>query len=94
MGPGPPPPPLENDKNIGFRSNTCPDPLNNHSLQASIQCWINFDAIQMVFRWRTDDGAKNPSYKKSKKKKKTRQSWTPSDKTFWIRACYQLYLDN
>ena len=30
MGSGPPPPPLKNYKNIGFLSNTGPDPLKNH----------------------------------------------------------------
>ena len=29
-GTGPPTPPLKNHKNIGFLSNTGPDPLNNH----------------------------------------------------------------
>ena len=40
---GPPPP--EKSQNIGFSSNTCPDPLKNRSCEASIQC-----------RWRADDG--------------------------------------
>ena len=31
--------PLKNHKNIGFSSNTGPDPLKNRSYQASIQCW-------------------------------------------------------
>ena len=29
---------LKNHKNIGFLSNTGPDPLKNHSYQARIQC--------------------------------------------------------
>ena len=33
-----PPPPLKNYQNIGFSSNTGPDPLKNRSYQASIQC--------------------------------------------------------
>ena len=46
-----------------------------------------FDAIQMVFRWRTDDGplievsgTNLSSSFKNKQRKKTRYSWTPSDK--------------
>ena len=35
--PPPPPPPLKNHINIGFSSNTGPDPLKNRSYQASIQ---------------------------------------------------------
>ena len=44
----------------------------------------------MAFRWQADDGqflvvfgSSLPHYLK-----KTRQSWTLSGKTFWIRACY------
>ena len=33
------PDPLENDKNIGFLSNTCPDPLKITKLPIQIQCW-------------------------------------------------------
>ena len=33
------PPPLKNHKNVGFLSNTGPDPLKSQSYQASIQCW-------------------------------------------------------
>ena len=36
---GPDPPPLKNHKNIGFLSNTGPDPLKKNSFQVSIQCW-------------------------------------------------------
>ena len=38
-GGGGPDPPLKNHKNIGFSSNTGPDPLKNRSGEASIQCW-------------------------------------------------------
>ena len=55
-----PPPPLKYHKNIGFSSNTGPDPLKNRSYQASIQCWaiIGTPAKRhlMAFRWRADDG--------------------------------------
>ena len=30
---------LENYKNIGFLSNTSPDPLKNHSYQSRVHCW-------------------------------------------------------
>ena len=44
--------------------------------------------FQMAFRWRADDGPfswyiDSPSLINYKK---TYQIWTPSDKTFWIRA--------
>ena len=35
--------PLKNHKNIGFSSNTGPDPLKNRSYQASIQSWATID---------------------------------------------------
>ena len=31
--------PTEKSQNVGFSSNTGPDPLKNRSYQASIQCW-------------------------------------------------------
>ena len=55
-----PPPPPEKSQNIGFSSNTCPDPLKNCSCEASIQCWdsIGMPAKRhlMAFGWRADDG--------------------------------------
>ena len=79
--------PLKNHINIGFSSNTGPDLLKNSSYmyQASIQCRtiIGTPAKRhlMEFRWRADGGSSLPS-----STKKSCQSWTPSDKTFWIRA--------
>ena len=35
-------PPLENHKNMGILSNTCPDPLKSQRYQSSIQCWAIF----------------------------------------------------
>ena len=67
-----PPPPTKNHKNIGFSSNTGPDPLKNHCYRASIQCW----AIIRTLAER----------RKKRKKEKRRQSLTPYDKTFWICA--------
>ena len=50
------PSPLKNHKNIGFSSNTGPDP----SYQASIQCWaitgMPVKRHLMAFYWRADDG--------------------------------------
>ena len=58
-GAGGPDPPPEKSQNIGFSSNTGPDPLKNHCYQASIQCWaiIGTPAKRhlMAFCWRTDD---------------------------------------
>ena len=64
---GPDPPPhththtQNNHKNIGFLSNTGPDPLKNHkatkpsfNVGPSLACQRN--AIQMAFRWQADDG--------------------------------------
>ena len=96
--------PLKNHKNIGFSSNIGLDPLKNGSYQASIQCWaITGPPAKrhlMVFCWRAEDGplivvlgSSLPSSTKKKKKKKKKnhcQSWTPSDKTFWIRSCDNL----
>ena len=57
----PDPPPPEKSQNIGFSSNTGPDPLKDSSYQASIQCWaiIGTSAKRhlMAFHRRADDGA-------------------------------------
>ena len=51
---------MKNHKNIGFPRNTGPDPLKNHSYQASIQYWaiIGRPAKRHLieFRWWADDG--------------------------------------
>ena len=75
---------LKNHKNIGFPSNTCPDPLKSHSYQASIQCWaiIGTPAKRnlVAFRWRADDspfivvlGSSLPPSNKTKNKKKKKK---------------------
>ena len=66
-----PPHPLKNKKNIGFLSNTVPDPLKNRkatkpalNFGPSSACQQNAFAIiglpvkrhLMAFRWRADDG--------------------------------------
>ena len=87
--------PLKNHKNIGFSSklNTGPDPLKNRSYQASIQCWAIIRTPGKrhltAFRWRADDGPLKVVLGSSlplSTIKKSCQSWTLSDKTFWIRA--------
>ena len=75
---------------------------NFQSYQASIQCWANTgppakrhlssSARQgnlMAFRWRAGDGPLLVVFGFSLPLKTLSdvQSWTPSDKTFWIRAC-------
>ena len=91
------PNPFENHNNIGLFGNIGPDPLKNCSYQASIRCLaiIGTPAKRhlMAFRWRADNGplivvlgSSLPSSTNKTKKRKRWQNWTPSDKTFWIRA--------
>ena len=82
-------PPLKNHKNIGFLSNTDPDPLENHKATKH---------HLHGFRWRADDGplivvfeSSLHSSTKNKQQQKRCQSWTPSDKTSWISA-FTLYI--
>ena len=84
--------PLKNHKNIGFLCNTGPDPLKNHkTAKQAFNVGPSFarqrNTIEMAFRWRANDGRLlvvfgSPTTNKNQKKK--RQSWTPSEKTFWI----------
>ena len=53
--------PLANHKNIGFFSNTGPDPLKNHiatnpAFNVGPSSARQRNAISMAFRWRVDDG--------------------------------------
>ena len=91
--------PLKTHKEVGFLSNTGPDPLkitklpsqhsmlghNRHASETPL------NGALLASRWW-------PVYSgiwilpplinlKTKTQKKQGQSWTPSDKTFWIRAC-------
>ena len=78
----------------------------SQSCQASIQCWAIIcmgpssarqrNSISMAFCWWADDGpllvvfgSSLPS-SSTKNTQKCCQSWTPSYKTFWIRACRTL----
>ena len=97
-----PPPPLKKYRNIGFPSNIDPDPLKIHKATKTAfnveSSWARQrNAISMAFHWWADDGpfivifgsSITSSTKKiiKKNKKKRYQIWTPSDITFWIRAC-------
>ena len=86
-GPDPtPPPPLKNHKNIGFLSNSGPDPLKNYeatepAFNVGLSSAPQPNAILMAFCWRADDGLLivvfghfHPS---STKKQPRCQSWTP-----------------
>ena len=61
-GPDPPPPQKKkNHKNIGFHSNTGPDPLKNHKatkpgFNAGPSSAKQGNANEMAFRWRPDGG--------------------------------------
>ena len=54
---GPIPPPLKNHKNIGFPSNTGPDPLKITKLPSQHSVLGHHPhASPMAFRWQADDG--------------------------------------
>ena len=53
--------PLQNHKNMGFRCNTGPDPLENHkatqpAFNVGTSSARQRNAILMAYRWRADDG--------------------------------------
>ena len=88
--------PLEKYKNIEFLSNTSADPVKIHkatkpalNVGPSSACQRN--AIKMAFRWRADGGTFLVLFVSALPlfpcQRKCYQSWTPSGKTFWIRAC-------
>ena len=92
---GPDPPPLKNYKNIGFLSNSGPDPLKNHNapepafnVGPSSVCQRNNHLRGISLR--ADDGPLivvfGSSHPSSTTLKKEHLSWAPSDKIFWIRA--------
>ena len=94
-GTGGPDPP-EKSQNIGFLSETGPDPLkitklpNQHSMLGHHRCW-------MVFRWRADDGpfivTFGSSIPSSTKKKKQQFFFSNSDKTSNLDPLRQNSLD-
>ena len=88
-----PTPPEKIHKNLGFLSNTGPDHLKNHKatkpeFNVGPLSARQRNAILMAFRWRPDDGPLILAFEFSLPHtlKKRCQSWTPSDKTFWILA--------
>ena len=93
-GQRPGPPPMKKHKYIGFLSNSGPDPLKNHKATKPAFNVAPSTARQrkMAFRWRADDGPLIVAFGSTLPHqvitiKKRYQSWTPSDKSFWIRAC-------
>ena len=76
---------LKITKNIGFLSNTGPDTLTNHKAIKPIS-----DGVSLVGRRLPAYGGTCiwilPLIKLKKNKQKQPQSWTPYDKTVWIRA--------
>ena len=86
---GPDPPPLESYKNIGFLSNTGLDPIKHHTAtKPAFNVWPSLarqlNAISVAFRWSADDCPILVVFGSTHLLKK---SWTPSEKTFWIRTC-------
>ena len=75
------PDPLKNHKNIGFLSNTCPDPLKDRKAAKTA---FNFghhryaSETSLASRWW-------PDFSDIWIHALTKISWIPSDKTFWIR---------
>ena len=90
--PSPPP-----GKVIGFHSNTGPDPLkitklpSQHSMlghhrrasESPLKWPFGGGSIMARLKWYLDP----PYQTKKQTNKKPRQSWTPSDNTFWICEC-------
>ena len=87
-------------KRGGYLCNTCPDPLKNHKItKPALNVWPSLarprNVISMVFCCWVNDGPlivvfRSSPHKLKKTKQKKGQSWTPSDKTFWICACLKL----
>ena len=85
--------PLENYKNIGFLSNTGPDPLKITKLSRAIigpPMKRHLNGVSLGGGVGGGGGVDGPlivvfgSFLPSSNRKKRRQSWTPSDKFFWI----------
>ena len=85
--------PRKNHKNVGFLSNTGPDPLKKQTVKPAFNAGPSSarqrNTIYRVFRWRANNGPfqcyLDPLSPYQKKRKK---SWTPSGKTFRICAWY------
>ena len=86
QGFGPLPPPLKNHNNIGFLSNSGPDPLKNYeatepAFNVGLSSAPQPNAILMAFCWRADDGlfivVFGHFHPSSTKKNPRCQIWTP-----------------
>ena len=95
-GSEPPSPQLKNHKKTGFLSNTGPDPLKNHkATQPAFKVWPSSVCQQnaiLMFYWCLMAVAIDPHFvvfgtSLLSSEKKLYQSWTPSGKAIWIRAC-------
>ena len=87
-------PGVKNHKNIGFLSNSGPDPLKNYeptepAFNVGPSSARQRNAVLIAFGWWAHDdplivvfGSSHPHQLKTKRC----QSVTPSDKIFWIRA--------
>ena len=81
---------LKNHKTIGLLCNTGLDHLKNHkaskpAFNVGPSSARKRNAISMAFRWRANDGPIKAVFGSSIPASTTKV-WTPSDKTFWIRA--------
>ena len=94
-------PPLKNHKNLGFLSDSGPDPLKIHKATEPAFSMLGHHqhASKTPFKWHFAGGQmmarllwyldpSTPLQLKKEKKQKNRQSWTPSDKIFWIPHGY------
>ena len=87
------PNPLKDHKFIWFYSNTGPDPSENHKpTKPAFNVGHYWPTSEMPFQWHFAGRliiARNSGFRSlAPLNKKPYQSWTPSDKTFWIRACF------
>ena len=92
-GPPPPPPPLERSQKYRISYQDWAGSLKFSKFsnyEASVERWaIIGTPAKRHFRWRADESPLLVIFGSSLpllKRQKTLQSWTPSDKTFWIRA--------
>ena len=91
------PDPLKNHKATKLAFNVGPPSARQRNAIKMAFRWRGDDGpllvvLKMAFRWRADDGPllvvfESSSFSSTKQKEKRYQIWTPSDKTFRIRAC-------
>ena len=85
------PDPLKIHKSIGIFCNTGPDPLKKLKATRPAFKVRPTSARQRNAKWRADDGPLKAVFGSGIPHQLKKQlSWTPSDKTFWIRACHGL----